>query len=120
MPQVASSDVYVTLFDRIVGGELEAGARLKEIVLSKEFGISRTPVRDALRQLANDGPAEIVPAQGAYATCRAYGSISYQFVLASATAFRHGLPHGSAPSGRSQQAHARAARNVISCQSIGG
>lgn len=65
MPEIASKDVYATLFDRIVSGELAAGARLKEIAISKEFGISRTPVRDALRQLANDGLAEIVPAQGA-------------------------------------------------------
>lgn len=65
MPEIVSTDVYATLFDRIVSGELEAGARLKEIALSEEFGISRTPVRDALRQLANDGLAEIVPAQGA-------------------------------------------------------
>jgi len=65
MPDIASKDVYAALFDRIVGGELEAGARLKEIAISEEFGISRTPVRDALRQLANDGLAEIVPAQGA-------------------------------------------------------
>ena len=65
MPGIASRDVYATLFDRIVAGELEAGARLKEIALAAEFGLSRTPVRDALRQLANDGLAEIVPAQGA-------------------------------------------------------
>ncbi len=65
MPDTASHDVYATLFDRIVSGELEAGARLKEIAISEEIGISRTPVRDALRQLENDGLAEIVPAQGA-------------------------------------------------------
>lgn len=65
MLETAGQDIYATLFDRIVGGDIKAGERLKEIALSKEFGISRTPVRDALRQLANDGLAEIAPAQGA-------------------------------------------------------
>jgi len=65
MPQIASQDIYATLFDRIVSGELAAGTRLKEIALADEFGLSRTPVRDALRQLTGDGLAEIVPAQGA-------------------------------------------------------
>jgi DNA-binding GntR family transcriptional regulator len=68
MPEIVSRDVYATLFDRIVAGELTAGTRLKEIALSKEFGISRTPVREALRQLANDGLTEILPAQGARVT----------------------------------------------------
>jgi DNA-binding GntR family transcriptional regulator len=65
MSGTASHGVYDALFDRIVGGDVAAGARLKEIALSEEFGISRTPVRDALRQLANDGLIKIVPAQGA-------------------------------------------------------
>ena len=65
MPDIASQDVYAALFDRIVSGELSAGMRLKEVALAAEFGLSRTPVRDALRQLARDGLVEIVTAQGA-------------------------------------------------------
>ncbi len=68
MPDIVSRDVYATLFDRIVAGELAAGARLKEVALAEEFGISRTPVREALRQLTNDGLVEILPAQGARVT----------------------------------------------------
>ena len=63
--RIVSLDVYATLFDRILSGELPAGARLKEIALAKEFGLSRTPVRDALRQLTRDGLVEISPAVGA-------------------------------------------------------
>lgn len=65
MTGIASQDVYTTLFDRIISGELPAGTRMKEVALTKEFGVSRTPVRDALRQLTHDGLIEIVPAQGA-------------------------------------------------------
>lgn len=67
MAQVLSSVVYAALFDRIVSGELEAGSKLREIALVKEFGLSRTPVRDVLRQLAHDGLVKIVPAHGARA-----------------------------------------------------
>lgn len=65
MTEIVSQDVYAELFDRILSGELPAGARLKEIALTKEFKVSRTPVRDALRQLTHDGLVEIKPAQGA-------------------------------------------------------
>ena len=65
MTEIASQDVYATLFDRIISGELPAGTRLKEVALTEEFEVSRTPVRDALRQLMHDGLIEIVPAQGA-------------------------------------------------------
>lgn len=53
------------LRDRITSGELAPGARLSDLVLSKEIGISRTPVREAIQQLAADGLVEVVPHAGA-------------------------------------------------------
>ena len=41
------------------------GYRLKEIALSQRFGVSRTPIREALRLLEQDGVAKILPAHGA-------------------------------------------------------
>ena len=49
----------------IVAGRLPAGERLKELELCAEFGISRTPLREALRVLAAEGLVEIVPNRGA-------------------------------------------------------
>jgi len=58
-------NVYEVLFDRIIAGKLSSGTRLKEVALAGEFRTSRTPVREALRQLAQDGLVRIAPSQGA-------------------------------------------------------
>jgi DNA-binding GntR family transcriptional regulator len=59
------SEVYAAVFERVVSGQYQADERLKEEELAGEFGVSRTPVRDALRQLAEDGLVEILPKRGA-------------------------------------------------------
>lgn len=51
--------------DAIVKGRLGAGDRIKEIPLAKQLGLSRGPVRDALRMLEADGLVEIRPNRGA-------------------------------------------------------
>jgi len=52
------------LLESIVSGKLAAGTRLTEEYLSSEFGISRTPVRDALSRLESDGLIERLPKRG--------------------------------------------------------
>jgi DNA-binding GntR family transcriptional regulator len=47
--------VYENLTERIVTGVLEPGAALVETQLASEMGVSRSPLREALRQLAQDG-----------------------------------------------------------------
>lgn len=54
-----------TLETRIVAGELEPGTRLDEVELAESFGVSRTPVREALRSLAAGGLVEMRSRQGA-------------------------------------------------------
>lgn len=46
--------------------ELRSGQKLSEIGLSDQLGVSRTPVREALRRLANDGYILLVPKSGAW------------------------------------------------------
>jgi DNA-binding GntR family transcriptional regulator len=53
-----SADVYDRLREAIVSGELEAGAPLVEATVAARYGISRTPVREALRRLEQDGLVE--------------------------------------------------------------
>jgi DNA-binding GntR family transcriptional regulator len=51
---------------RIINNELPAGSRLLETQLAEEFGVSRTTLRSALRDLKNDGLVEISPRRGCF------------------------------------------------------
>lgn len=53
-----SDSVYETLLDAIISGRLEPGTIVSEVALAKQLEVSRTPVHDALRQLAKDGLIE--------------------------------------------------------------
>ena len=46
---------YERIRGLVLSGELEPGARLGQVELAERFGISRTPVREALRRLAGEG-----------------------------------------------------------------
>ncbi|MEF3254369.1 MAG: GntR family transcriptional regulator [Deferribacterales bacterium] len=60
-----SEKIAETLREYIMNGELKPGERLTEPKLSTMFGISRTPIREALRLLENEGFIEIYPRRGA-------------------------------------------------------
>lgn len=47
--------VYQRLRKELVSGEIEPGSRLREIQTAERLGVSRTPVREALRRLESDG-----------------------------------------------------------------
>jgi DNA-binding GntR family transcriptional regulator len=53
------------LSDAIRGGRFAPGQRLVEVDLTRELGVSRGPVREALRRLAAEGLIEVVPNRGA-------------------------------------------------------
>lgn len=63
IPQGQSA--YRRLLEEIRNGALLPGARLREIELAERMGISRTPVREAIRQLESDGLVAHLPRQGA-------------------------------------------------------
>lgn len=56
--------VYNALRDAIVDGRLVAGQRLPQIPIADQLGISRTPVRDALQRLAQEGLVRVVSFRG--------------------------------------------------------
>lgn len=52
------------LFEMIFNGELEPGSQLGEIEITELLGVSRSPIRDALRQLEESGLIDVVPSSG--------------------------------------------------------
>lgn len=60
--------VTAAIRDRIMSGDIKLGARLVEGRLSEELGVSRMPVREALRELASEGIVTIEPRRGASVT----------------------------------------------------
>lgn len=53
------------LRDMIIEGNLEPGTRLHEGQLGEQLGVSRTPLREAIKYLASEGLVELVPSRGA-------------------------------------------------------
>lgn len=64
----AADQIFVRLRDAIVSMELEPGQRIAENPLADKFGVSRTPVREALIKLSNIGFVEVLPQRGTYVT----------------------------------------------------
>ena len=58
--------VFETLREAIIQGRLRPGERLMEVQLAEEMGVSRTPVREAIRKLELEGFVVMVPRKGAY------------------------------------------------------
>ena len=57
--------VFNTLRQAILRGELQPGERLMEIQLAQRLGVSRTPVREAIRKLELEGLVLMIPRRGA-------------------------------------------------------
>lgn len=58
--------VFSKLREDILSGKYAVNEELKEIAIGEELGVSRTPVREALRQLELEGLVKIIPNKGAY------------------------------------------------------
>lgn len=63
-----SGRVFQIIRDNILNGKYKEHEELRENTIGKELGVSRTPVREALRQLELEGLVTIIPNKGAYVT----------------------------------------------------
>ena len=60
--------VFHKIRDDILNGKYKEHEELKEVAIGNELGVSRTPVREALRQLELEGLVQIIPNRGAFVT----------------------------------------------------
>lgn len=67
---------------RIIGMELAPGAVVDEVALSEEFGLSRPPVRELMRQMAAEGYLELEPNRPARVSAMSYQSLRSFFQAA--------------------------------------
>ena len=58
--------VYEQLKMQILTGKITPGTRMMEVDLADNMGVSRTPVREAIRKLEKEGLVVIEPRRGAY------------------------------------------------------
>lgn len=58
--------IFNTLRDAIVAGDLKPCERLMEVELAEKMGVSRTPVREAIRKLETEGLVTMVPRKGTH------------------------------------------------------
>lgn len=60
----STDKAYAAIYDALTAGRLRPGEHLAEERLAREIGVSRTPVREALRRLSTEGFVEFMPNQG--------------------------------------------------------
>jgi DNA-binding transcriptional regulator YhcF (GntR family) len=69
MDPIARTSLHSEVTDRlrslIVESQIKPGERVPELEISKELGVSRTPIREALKVLASEGLVELLPLRGA-------------------------------------------------------
>jgi DNA-binding GntR family transcriptional regulator len=63
--QSVVDQVYAAVRARILSGDLPRGCRLRQAALAGELGVSRTPLREALRRLSTEGLVDFEPNRGA-------------------------------------------------------
>lgn len=79
--QPLSTNLYSELQEDILTGKLKAGEKLTEQKICNEYKVSRTPVREALRQLEMDGLIENIPNRGAFVLGLSEQDVEDMYVL---------------------------------------
>lgn len=66
---------------RILSGALEPGSPLRQEALAEELGVSRIPLREAIRMLSSEGLVEVLPHKGAYVSMLSQDEVREFFEL---------------------------------------
>ena len=66
--QTLREKILETIREAILRGALKPGEKVAEPELAERFGISRTPIREAFRQLESEGYLTVIPRKGAVVT----------------------------------------------------
>lgn len=101
--------VYQALKDAILKLEFPPGAIIRKLAVCEQFGVSRSPVSDALTKLATEGLVEVVPQSGTRVAPLSMAAVREDAFLREAlevAAARHAAEH------RSDETLARLARNI--------
>lgn len=62
-----TDEIVDIIRDRILKGEYKIGEKIKENQIATEFKVSRTPIREAFKQLENEGLIDYIPNRGCFA-----------------------------------------------------
>jgi DNA-binding GntR family transcriptional regulator len=65
-PRNLKEVVYQRLKENILRGKLPPGGKLPETLIAQQLGVSRTPLREAINRLEQDGFVEIIPRRGSF------------------------------------------------------
>jgi DNA-binding GntR family transcriptional regulator len=69
--------VYTALRERILSGDLPRATKLRQATLADELGVSRTPLREALRRLSAEGLVDFAPNRGATVSALDFGDMRH-------------------------------------------
>src|SRR6476659_8328561 len=75
--QSVVDQVYEAVRAGILAGDLPRGSRLRQAALAEELGVSRTPLREALRRLATEGLVEFEANRGATVAEHAFSDMRH-------------------------------------------
>jgi DNA-binding GntR family transcriptional regulator len=73
--ETVSAAAYRRLRDALLKGQIEMGARINEVEIASAWGVSRTPIRDAIRRLEAEGLLRATPRRGAVVPVVSLGDI---------------------------------------------
>lgn len=100
-------EISERLRQMILEGQLQPGEKINEKLLTQQFGVSRTPLREALKVLAAEGLLELIPNRGAVITRQSMAELSEVFrVLASLEALAGELAAENAEQAEIDEIHA--------------
>ena len=71
-----TDQVFNSIKEIIIRGDSQPGQRIREVELAKNLGVSRSPIREAIQRLGQEGLVTLVPHKGAFVTCLSLNEVA--------------------------------------------